>query len=57
MEGDSNPTIGKIGRAIQIGICEDDSVQQTRSEPTAQRKGSKTSLEKSYSGTTDVESP
>ncbi|GBM72434.1 hypothetical protein AVEN_198000-1 [Araneus ventricosus] len=57
MEGDSNPTIGRIGGPIQIGIYEDESIQQRRSEPTAQRRGSKTSPEQSCSGVTDVELP
>ncbi|GBM65029.1 hypothetical protein AVEN_68950-1 [Araneus ventricosus] len=57
MEGDSNPTIGGIGGAIQIGIYEDESIQQRRSEPTAQRRGSKASPEQSCSRVTDIEPP
>ncbi|GBL81752.1 hypothetical protein AVEN_257869-1, partial [Araneus ventricosus] len=57
MESDSNPTIGRIDGAIQIGIYEDVSIQQRRSEPTAQRRGSKASPEQSCSGVTDVEPP
>lgn len=41
MEGDTNPNIGRIGGAIQIGIYEDDSIQKTWSEPLHRKQGIK----------------
>ncbi|GBM47669.1 hypothetical protein AVEN_120107-1 [Araneus ventricosus] len=56
MEGDSSPAIGRIGGPLRL-VFMNSSVQQRRSEPIAQRRGSKASPEELCSGVTDVETP
>lgn len=53
MEGDSNPTIGRIGGAIQVGIHEDESIQQRGSEPADERRSSKVSREEACGGVSE----
>ena len=54
MEGDTNPTIGKIRGGMQIGIQEGDSSQKRRNEPILQRSESEATHEQSCSSLTDV---
>ncbi|CAH1110533.1 unnamed protein product [Psylliodes chrysocephalus] len=56
MEGDSNPTIGKIGGALQVGI-KDGSTQHRVSEASTTRKETETAIKPQSSSTKTVESP
>lgn len=55
MEGDTNPTIGKIRGGMQIGIQEGDSSQKRRNEPILPRSESEATHEQSCSSLTDVQ--
>ena len=55
MEGDSNPTIGKIRGAMQIGIHEGDSSHKRKNEPILQRGESEATREQPCSSLADVQ--
>ena len=55
MEGDSNPTIGKIRGAMQIGIHEGDSSHKRKNEPILQRGESEATQEQRCSSLADVQ--
>lgn len=55
MEGDSNPTIGRIGGALQIGI-EDGSTQHTVSEASTTREETESAIKPQSSSVKTVES-